>query len=1033
MWKCAILLVVLSAPIGACVFEVRPACRDGGGCGVGEICIVRNGEETCRCGSAEVVGAPVCAAPQECVADARCNAPPVAVIGDGSTPINVGMRAPVATDGLSSWDPDGDSLDFSWALDGTCFTSIQSDSGPVLRFTTGDAGATCTVALTADDGIQQTTASATVSVLEIGSHVSSQAPCAISDGSPVAGKGTTDNPWCELTDGLATASQYGLTEVRVALGAYAAAGFEIPAGVTIRGGFSPGTDPWSHDEGARSTVTLDSVTDYDPRGISLVGEGAVLANIEVFRTARCSGDCAAVTVAGVSATISDCRIGGDDANGQRLSARDSTAVALSVRGARDGAVVTIEGTTVLVPAEGAVAYGVELDGDGHELHAVLADVQVDGSGTAMLRLGPYEEVAGIRTFGLASFDASNVTSVLGEVIADRGFAIADGRLGVDDCSGPRTCGASSDWSLAEVSASTDGLGHVQTAAGIALFGTDAASITAGSDPYRLLLSGSGSNRGVGLWTVDSTGLLLDGLNDQQASAKGYVDLASQSVQPGPPVAAGILDGVPPDWAGSSLEVPSGSTAMAIGRLRTMGGISDPNGVGSNEVMAGAWLLGTDGASLDAVTFESDGAGGIERAFGLWTLATRDVVVTDSVFGKPGAAMRGGDGVVACLADGLFNARGIHDPSLGSVRLRLLGSVADTYLDLWNGGLVGSAVAGVLLVGSDNARIGSLAPDELNVLAVKPEGSSGLQQIWTIATSYTRIIGNVIGPRRPARLDYSGSPRLAGIRDGDATIANQATAHMASRDLVIDANWIYGGYGNNYESMVGVWLDHDLHGTSGSIRIENNVVLGYAAKSVTGIAASNAAVDMVNNTIQGVWCPPSDWGIVCGTPELAVGIEVTGGLERDVNVANNILVGGQAARTILVQDVDGVFAAADDLTPSLIAFAHNLLVPDADVGNVGHVYYCGQDTSGNEACAGEATILAVLDDLEVDLGDDFLSYWNGVGLCGDGVHLSAPANVDGLASASYRPLHDIDGWAREDPHDIGADEAGSGTLVCPPAP
>jgi hypothetical protein len=224
---------------------------------------------------------------------------------------------------------------------------------------------------------------------------------------------------------------------------------------------------------------------------------------------------------------------------------------------------------------------------------------------------------------------------------------------------------------------------VQTAAGIALFGTDAASITAGSDPYRLSLSGSGSNRGVGLWTVDSTGLLLDGLNDQQASAKGYVDLASQSVQPGPPVAAGILDGVPPDWAGSNLEVPSGSTAMAVGRIRTMGGMSDPNSVGSNEVMAGAWLLGTDGASLDAVTFESDGAGGIERAFGLWTLATRDVVVTDSVFGKPGAAMRGGDGVVACLADGLFNARGIHDPSLGSVRLRLVGSVADTYLDLLN--------------------------------------------------------------------------------------------------------------------------------------------------------------------------------------------------------------------------------------------------------------------------------------------------------------------------------------------------------------
>jgi hypothetical protein len=161
--------------------------------------------------------------------------------------------------------------------------------------------------------------------------------------------------------------------------------------------------------------------------------------------------------------------------------------------------------------------------------------------------------------------------------------------------------------------------------------------------------------------------------------------------------------------------------------------------------------------------------------------------------------------------------------------------------------------------------------------------------------------------------------------------------------------------------------------------------------------------------------------------------VAGGLDRDVNVANNILVGGPATRTILVQDVDGVFAAADDLTPSLAAFAHNLLVPDADAGNPEHLYYCGQDTSGNEACAGEATILAVLDDLEVDLGPNFLSYRGGVTLCGDGVHLSSPTNVDGLASASYRPLHDIDGWARADPHDIGADEVGSDALVCPTGP
>jgi hypothetical protein len=30
-------------------------------------------------------------------------------------------------------------------------------------------------------------------------------------------------------------------------------------------------------------------------------------------------------------------------------------------------------------------------------------------------------------------------------------------------------------------------------------------------------------------------------------------------------------------------------------------------------------------------------------------------------------------------------------------------------------------------------------------------------------------------------------------------------------------------------------------------------------------------------------------------------------------------------------------------------------------------------------------------------------------------------------------HDIDGWARVDPHDIGADEVGSDALVCPTGP
>lgn len=1037
MCKNAVAVAVLGSLLSACVFEVRQACEDGGGCGVGETCVIRSGKEVCRCGSAESVGAPVCPSPQECVAQSRCNAPPVAVIGDGSATMKVGAHSLIAIPAVNSWDPDGDALDHTWTLVGECFTEISSDSGTELRFVTAEPDTECTVELTADDGVQQDTVAAQVSVTNVGSHVSSAAPCAAGDTSIMADKGTAGNPWCTLEDGLAAAAAFWLVEVRVDTSVQQAAGIQIPDGVTVLGGFTRQADHWPRDAVSEKTpLILDSPTDYDPNGVSLVGRGAGLAGLTIYRRAACSSDCAAVTITGANATISDCLIGGDADHGLRLSAQGNTAVALRVHGDAGAAEVAVERTTVLVPATAAVAYGIELDGTGAELHATLAEVTVDGTGSLASMLGPFEEVAGIRTFGLSSLDATNVYVSLNSIQATRGYAIADGRLAVDVYGDGRGSQGSKAWSLTGVSASVDAPAGIQTAVGIALFGTSSANITAGSGSATVGLAGHGSSLGVGLWTVDTTDVVLAGQDNQASAAhlSGTVDIPDSAGQSAPPVATGILDGVVPEEITPGLQIPDGSTGLTIKRAWTSGSIPDATGVGSSGVVTGAWLLGTRGGSFEQVTFEATGAGGVERVSGLWTLRTYDVAVSSSSFGGTVGQLGAGNEAVTCLADGLYNSRGSHDLELGSTALQLVGSVADSLLQLADPGAPGAAAAGVLLVGSERARIGGLAEGEPNTLEPMPQIGGDVTAIWTIATTNSDITGNVIGPHDSLSHDGNTRTRLVGVRDGDAGAADVARSQMASSSLAIEANRIYGGYNSNYESTIGVWLDHHAeHGANGSVDVENNAILGFADGETVGILAANANTDVVNNTIHCVWCPTNAATPVCHTePHVATGIEVTGGRGRKVKLANNIVLDGIVpddpyARVRLIVDHGGSLGGELDLSPSLAVFASNLLA-----GEPFSTYdaYCVVDSHGEPHCLDGANIASALEKLSAKSGELFRSYSGSVTLCGDGVHLGNADAVGDMANPSYLPQRDIDGENRSEPHDIGADEVGSSDPICP---
>ncbi len=997
----------------ACVYEAQTIapCSTHAGlgpCGPGERCEARDGVEVCACGSSYATGGPACGADQICHPELHCNTPPVAWIGDGSSQVNVASAAAVYFDGSSSYDPDpNEVIDFNWTINGDGVDGTPFGDEPVLRLMAGRLNQGDVLALTVRDlAGDENTASVTVSVVDVGAHVSAALPCT-SDNSVLAGE--PGNPWCSVSLGIAAALAYHIDEIRVDEGTYVE-DVVVPPIVSVVGGYRRAGN-WQRFADAVSDL---QVMDNDGMVFLPTRTGPRLVDIKVSRAMVCTGPCALITAAGASFRLEGCHVD------NRFLINGWATRAIHVSGpARVELARSPAGrpTTIEMAQDAADNYGIFLDGINDVVTGTLDSPQITlGTDVA----GADREIAGIRL--LATQDVvittPNVTMSMYNGSGDRAFGILDG---TGSAFAPAACGSPAcfgSWNLALSPGFVTVQINGKIAAAVALMGSMSARVI--STVPGVALRGSWSELSVGLWSVQTDDLALTGLGGNA------LELSGAAATPGGEASLGVgfLDGAPMlDFAASPpITLAGGSSGLTVERVSATGAqVSSTSPVST---VAGMILAGTAGATISDISLSCSTSVPSEVSVGLWSLGTEDVTVT-RMFVLPDnvQALTLAAGVV----DGLY-APGQGGLLYGSRWLSITNSSIDSQLQ----GAAGQAdpvAACVILAGSRETWIGMTPAGARagNHIHCVTYGPGALYQILTLGTQDVWIVANNAGdPNESATSPQPYGRLYAGIQDG----AGQGG--LESYGLTIDGNLLFAPLAPWYQHQVGILIDHTGAANSGDgVLITNNVVFGAAAQTSTALWLKDTPALVFNNTLHGGDCVISG-APGCQLPVTTAGINVATGLGDEVKLAGNLIFAGAGAegRYVIIDQgatLDGTTNVAAGATLGVAVFHKNALADTSNslTGYTAYLYSGGDGqvppTGGysydGTNIAGLLANLAAMDPLFESMRIDTPA------LCPDRHHLDPTA--DGLVNAGstdYYAVADLDGEPRSDPTpDVGADE------------